>query len=64
MVRDFIDQLICTYINKKYKEKNPAVIARFLKVKYGVNYNTEDINKRYYLEKCLLDSESNVQSNT
>ena len=63
MVRDFIDLVICTYINKKYKEKNPAVIARFLKLKYGVNYTLDIINKRYS-EKCLLDSKSNVQSNS
>ena len=63
MVRDFIDLVICTYINKKYKEKNPAVIARFLKLKYGVNYTLDIINKRYS-EKCLLDSKSNVKSNS
>lgn len=64
MVRDFIDLLICTYINKKYKEKNPAVIARFLKIKHGVRYSADDINKRYYLEKCFLESEANVKSNS
>ena len=59
MVRDFIDKLICTYMHKKYKEKNPAVIARFLKLKYGVNYASDVINKRY-LEKCTLDSEASI----
>ena len=59
MVRDFIDTLICTYMHKKYKEKNPAVIARFLKLKYGVNYASDVINKRY-LEKCTLDSEASI----
>ena len=64
MVRDFIDMAICTYIHKKYKEKNPAVVARFLKLKYNVSCYIEVINKRYQLEKCLLDSESNVKTNS
>lgn len=63
MVRDFIDMVICSYINKKYKQKNPAVIARFLKLKYGVNYTLDTINQRY-LEKCSLDSEANINSNS
>lgn len=64
MVRDFIDMAICTYIHKKYKEKNPAVVARFLKLKYNVSCSIEVINNRYKLEKCLLDSESNVKTNS
>jgi hypothetical protein len=64
MVRDFIDTVICTYIHKKYKEKNPAVIARFLKFKYGVSCSLDVINKRYQLEKCSLDSEANIKSNS
>jgi hypothetical protein len=64
MVRDFIDLVICTYIHKKYKEKNPAVVARFLKLKYNVSCSIDVINKRYQLEKCLLDSEANVKTNS
>ena len=64
MVRDFIDMAICTYIHKKYKEKNPAVVARFLKLKYNVSCSIEVINKRYQLEKCLLDSKSNIKTNS
>ena len=64
MVRDFIDTVICTYIHKKYKEKNPAVVARFLKLKYNVSCSIDVINKRYQLEKCLLDSEANVKTNS
>jgi hypothetical protein len=64
MVRDFIDMAICTYIHKKYKEKNPAVVARFLKLKYNVSCSIDVINKRYQLEKCLLDSEANVKTNS
>jgi len=64
MVRDFIDLAICTYIHKKYKEKNPAVVARFLKLKYNVSCSIDVINKRYQLEKCLLDSEANVKTNS
>ena len=64
MVRDFIDMAICTYIHKKYKEKNPAVVARFLKLKYNVSCSIDVINKRYQLEKCLLDSEPNVKTNS
>jgi CobQ-like glutamine amidotransferase family enzyme len=63
MVRDFIDTVICTYMHKKYKEKNPAVITRFLKLKYGVNYASDTINKRY-LEKCALESEASIKSNS
>lgn len=63
MVKDFINTVICTYINKKYKEKNPAVIARFLKLKYGVNCSLDVINNRYHLEKCSLDSEANIKGN-
>ena len=47
MVRDFIDMVICTYIHKKYKEKNPDVVARFLKLKYGVSCSIDVINNRY-----------------
>jgi hypothetical protein len=64
MVRDFIDMAICTYIHKKYKEKNPAVVARFLKLKYNVSCSIDVINRRYQLEKCLLDSEANVKTNS
>lgn len=64
MVRDFIDTVICTYIHKKYKEKNPAVVARFIKLKYGVSCSIDVINKRYNLEKCSLESEANVKSNS
>ena len=64
MVRDFIDTVICTYIHKKYKEKNPAVVARFLKLKYGVSCSIDVINNRYKLEKCFLESETNVKSNS
>ena len=64
MVRDFIDLVICTYMHKKYKEKNPAVVARFLKLKYNVSCSIDVINKRYQLEKCLLDSEANVKTNS
>jgi hypothetical protein len=64
MVRDFIDMAICTYIHKKYKEKNPAVVARFLKLKYNVSCSIDVINKRYQLEKCLLDSEANIKTNS
>jgi hypothetical protein len=64
MVRDFIDLVICTYIRKKYKEKNPAVVARFLKLKYGVSCSIDVINNRYNLEKCFLESESNVKNNS
>lgn len=64
MVRDFIDMVICTYIHKKYKEKNPAVVARFLKLKYGVSCSIDVINNRYNLEKCSLESETNVKSNS
>jgi len=64
MVRDFIDMAICTYIHKKYKEKNPAVVARFLKLKYRVNCSIDVIQKRYNSEKCLLDSEANVKTNS
>ena len=55
--------IICTYIHKKYKEKNPAVVARFLKLKYNVSCSIDVINKRYQLEKCSLESEPNVKSN-
>lgn len=64
MVRDFIDTVICTYIHKKYKEKNPAVVARFLKLKYGVSCSIDVINNRYNLEKCFLESESNIKNNS
>ena len=64
MVRDFIDLIICTYIHKKYKEKNLAVIARFLKLKYRVSCSIGVIEKRYRSEKCLLESESNVKNNS
>jgi hypothetical protein len=64
MVRDFIDLVICTYIHKKYKEKNPAVVARFLKLKYNVSCSIDVINKRYQLEKCFLESEANVKTNS
>jgi hypothetical protein len=64
MVRDFIDTVICTYIHKKYKEKNPAVVARFLKLKYGVSCSIDVINNRYKLEKCFLESETNVKNNS
>lgn len=64
MVRDFIDTVICTYIHKKYKEKNPAVVARFLKLKYGVSCSIDVINNRYNLEKCSLESEANVKNNS
>jgi hypothetical protein len=64
MVRDFIDMVICTYIHKKYKEKNPAVVARFLKLKYGVSCSIDVINNRYKLEKCFLESETNVKNNS
>lgn len=64
MVRDFIDTVICTYIHKKYKEKNPAVVARFLKLKYGVSCSIDVINNRYKLEKCFLESEANVKNNS
>ena len=64
MVRDFIDMAICTYIHKKYKEKNPAVVARFLKLKYGVSCSIDVINNRYKLEKCFLESETNVKNNS
>jgi hypothetical protein len=50
-------------MHKKYKEKNPAVITRFLKLKYGVNYASDTINKRY-LEKCALESEASIKSNS
>lgn len=64
MVRDFIDMVICTYIHKKYKEKNPAVVARFLKLKYGVSCSIDVIKNRYNLEKCSLESETNVKNNS
>jgi hypothetical protein len=64
MVRDFIDTVICTYIHKKYKEKNPAVVARFLRSKYSINCSIDVINKRYNLEKCSLESEANIKSNS
>jgi hypothetical protein len=64
MVRDFIDTVICTYIHKKYKEKNPAVVARFLKLKYGVSCSIDVINNRYNLEKCSLESETNIKNNS
>lgn len=64
MVRDFIDTVICTYIHKKYKEKNPAVVARFLKLKYGVSCSIDVINNRYKLEKCFLESETNIKNNS
>lgn len=64
MVRDFIDTVICTYIHKKYKEKNPAVVARFLKLKYGITCSIDVINNRYNLEKCSLESEANIKSNS
>lgn len=64
MVRDFIDTVICTYIHKKYKEKNPAVVARFLKLKYGVSCSIDVINNRYNLEKCSLESEANIKNNS
>ena len=64
MVRDFIDTVICTYIHKKYKEKNPAVVARFLKLKYRISCSIDVINKRYQLEKCSLESEANIKSNS
>lgn len=64
MVRDFIDMVICTYIHKKYKEKNPAVVARFLKLKYGVSCSIDVINNRYNLEKCSLESKTNVKNNS
>lgn len=64
MVRDFIDTVICTYIHKKYKEKNPAVVARFLKLKYGVTCSIDVINNRYNLEKCSLESETNIKNNS
>ena len=64
MVRDFIDIVICTYIHKKYKEKNPAVIARFLKLKYNVCYSIDAINNRYNLEKCSLESKANIKNNS
>lgn len=64
MVRDFIDMVICTYIHKKYKEKNPAVVARFLKLKYGVSCSIDVINNRYKLEKCFLESETNIKNNS
>ena len=64
MVRDFIDLVICTYINKRYKEKNPAVVARFLKLKHGITCSTDVINNRYNLEKCSLESKANVNSNS
>lgn len=63
MVKDFIDTIICSYIHKKYKEKNPAVVARFLKLKYSINCSLDVINKRYHLEKCSLDSNPNVENN-
>lgn len=64
MVRDFIDMVICTYIHKKYKEKNPAVVARFLKLKYNVSCSIDVINKRYQSEKCFFESEPNIKSNS
>lgn len=64
MVRDFIDTVICTYIHKKYKEKNPAVVARFLKLKYGVSCSIDVINNRYNLEKCSFESETNIKNNS
>jgi len=64
MVRDFIDLIICTYIHKKYKEKNPAVIARFLKLKYRVSCSIDVIEKRYNSEKCFLESETNIKDNS
>jgi CobQ-like glutamine amidotransferase family enzyme len=64
MVRDFIDMVICTYIHKKYKEKNPAVVARFLKLKYSIHCSLDVIDKRYQSEKCFLESETNVKSNS
>jgi len=64
MVRDFIDMVICTYIHKKYKEKNPAVVARFLKLKYGVSCSIDVIKNRYNLEKCSLESKANVKGNS
>lgn len=64
MVRDFIDMVICTYIHKKYKEKNPAVVARFLRSKYSINCSIDVINKRYNLEKCSLESKANIKSNS
>lgn len=64
MVRDFIDMVICTYIHKKYKEKNPAVVARFLKLKYGVSCSIDVIKNRYNLEKCSLESEANIKGNS
>ena len=63
MVRDFIDTVICTYIHKKYKEKNPAVVARFLRSKYSINCSIDVINKRYNLEKiCRNIFYSNKQN--
>ena len=64
MVRDFIDTVICTYIHKKYKEKNPAVVARFLKLKHGISCSADVINNRYNLEKCSLESETNIKNNS
>ena len=64
MVRDFIDLVICTYINKRYKEKNPAVVARFLKLKHGITCSSDVISNRYNLEKCSLESKANVNSNS
>ena len=65
MVRDFIDTVICTYIHKKYKEKNPAVVARFLRLKYNVSCSIDVINNRYNdLKECSLESESYIENNS
>lgn len=60
MVRDFINDVICYYIKKRGRDRNPKVICRYLKINYGISCSESVINKRCELEECSLNSKSNI----
>ena len=64
MVRDILTDVVCYYIRKKERGRNPKVICRYLKMKYGITCSESVVARRCESEECLLKSESNISKNS
>lgn len=64
MVRDILTDVICYYIRKKQGDRNPKVICRYLKMRYGITCSESVVARRCESEECLLDSKSNISQDS
>lgn len=64
MVKDILTDVVCYYIRKKQGDRNPKVICRYLKMRYGITCSESVVARRYESEECLLNSESNISQDS